>query len=224
MVHKVCTPPRMAAMRRTRSMRYQIYVMLFCLVIAGCASMKDTTTQRTTKKGKIVEEKTEQPKNPTVVIETSMGSITVELDAVHAPLHTANFIKLARQNFYNGTTFHRVIPGFMIQGGDPNSKNEDRATHGIGGPDYKIDAEIGLTHDRGVIAAARQGDQVNPKRQSSGSQFYITVVATKHLDGQYSVFGRVLDGMNVVDAIADVKRDARDNPLTPVIINKVTVR
>jgi cyclophilin family peptidyl-prolyl cis-trans isomerase len=185
---------------------------------------QENKKQRTQTKEHIVEQKITEPKNPTVLIETSMGSITVELDSVHAPLHTANFLRLARINYYNGTTFHRVIPGFMIQGGDPNSKNEDRGTHGIGGPDYKIDAEIGLTHNRGVLAAARQGDQVNPKRQSSGSQFYITVVPTKHLDGQYSVFGKVLDGMNVVDAIADVKRDARDNPLVPIIINKVTVQ
>lgn len=165
-----------------------------------------------------------EQKNETVIIETTLGTITVLLDGVHAPLHTANFVKLARRHFYDGTTFHRVIPGFMIQGGDPNSKNEDRSTHGIGGPGYTIDAEIGLRHERGVIAAARQGDQVNPKRQSSGSQFYITVVPTPHLDGQYSVFGKVIDGMNVVDAIAAVPRDPRDNPLTPVVVISVKVK
>jgi peptidylprolyl isomerase/peptidyl-prolyl cis-trans isomerase B (cyclophilin B) len=192
--------------------------------MAGCAVHKEINKQQPQTKGTTVDQTTEPGKMTTVVIETSMGNITVQLDGVHAPLHTANFLKLARMNFYNGTTFHRVIPGFMIQGGDPNSRNEDRSTHGIGGPDYKIDAEIGLTHDRGVIAAARQGDQVNPKRQSSGSQFYITVVPTKHLDGQYSVFGKVTEGMNVVDEIAAVKRDPRDNPLTPIIINKVTIK
>ncbi len=205
-------------------MNVKLYVLLSCLLMAGCTMPKEISKQNTQKKGNTVDEKTEQAKNPIVVIETSMGSITIQLDAVNAPRHTANFIKLAHLNFYSGTTFHRVIPGFMIQGGDPNSRNEDRSTHGTGGPSIKIDAEIGLSHDRGVIAAARQGDQVNPKRQSSGSQFYITVVATKHLDGQYTVFGRVIDGMSVVDAIAAVKRDPRDNPLEPVIINKVTVQ
>ncbi len=205
-------------------MKRTLYLILSCLVMAGCTMQNEITKQNTHKKGNTVEEQTEQPKNPIVVIETSMGSITVQLDAVNAPRHTANFIKLARQNYYSGTTFHRVIPAFMIQGGDPNSRNEDRSTHGTGGPSYKIDAEIGLSHNRGVIAAARQGDQVNPKRQSSGSQFYITVVPTKHLDGQYTVFGKVIDGMAVVDAIAEVKRDPRDNPLEPVTIIKVTVQ
>jgi cyclophilin family peptidyl-prolyl cis-trans isomerase len=203
------------------TMKHLFISMLVCLALGSCSSSHTGANRQNNLKDKHVD----QPvKNPTVIIETSMGSITVELDSVHAPKHTANFLKLAKQNFYNGTTFHRVIPGFMIQGGDPNSRNEDRATHGTGGPGYTTPAEIGLTHDRGVIAAARQGDQVNPKRESSGSQFYITVVATKHLDGQYSVFGRVSSGMDVVDKIAEVKRDPRDNPLTPVTIIKVTVQ
>ncbi len=197
---------------------------LLCLAMAGCTMQHKLTKQQPQKKDTPVEQTTEAPKSTTVVIETSKGSITVQLDGVNAPRHTANFIKLARQNFYSGTTFHRVIPGFMIQGGDPNSKNEDRTTHGAGGPEYKIDAEIGLAHERGVIAAARQGDQVNPKRQSSGSQFYITVVPTRHLDGQYTVFGKVIKGMEVVDAIAEVKRDVRDNPLDPIVIQKVSVQ
>jgi peptidyl-prolyl cis-trans isomerase B (cyclophilin B) len=194
--------------------------VLIGICMAGCSMHQAQKDQHTNSIGtEPLEQKTE-----TVVIETSLGTITLELDAEHAPLHTANFVKLARAKFYDGTTFHRVIPGFMIQGGDPNSRNEDRSTHGIGGPNYKIDAEIGLKHGRGVIAAARQGDQVNPKRQSSGSQFYITVVPTPHLDGQYSVFGKVTAGMEAVDAIAAVQRDARDNPLTPVVIKSVTVK
>jgi len=205
-------------------MKQTIYLAILCVAMAGCTMQNKLTKQQPQKKDTPVEQQTEAPKSTTVVIETSKGSITVQLDAVNAPRHTANFIKLARQNFYAGTTFHRVIPGFMIQGGDPNSKNEDRTTHGAGGPDYKIDAEIGLSHERGVIAAARQGDQVNPKRQSSGSQFYITVVPTRHLDGQYSVFGKVIKGMEVVDAIAEVKRDVRDNPIDPIVIQKVSVQ
>jgi cyclophilin family peptidyl-prolyl cis-trans isomerase len=158
-----------------------------------------------------------------VVIETSMGDITVKLLDDKAPKHAANFRKLANEKFYEGTTFHRVIPGFMIQGGDPNSKDADRSNDGLGGPGYTIEAELGVSHDRGVIAAARQGDQVNPERRSNGSQFYITVAPAKFLDGQYSVFGTVVSGMDVADKIAAVKRDARDNPIEKVIIKKVVV-
>lgn len=159
----------------------------------------------------------------TVIIETTMGNIVIALNDSVAPKHSANFRKLAQEGFYEGTTFHRVIPDFMIQGGDPNSKDDDRSNDGMGGPPYRIDAEIGLTHDRGVIAAARQGDAVNPLRQSNGSQFYITVVPTKFLDGQYSVFGKVIEGMDVVDKIVAVPRDARDNPIEKVVIKKVVV-
>ncbi|MFA6469273.1 MAG: peptidylprolyl isomerase [Bacteroidota bacterium] len=156
-------------------------------------------------------------------METSLGNITIQLNDSVAPKHSANFRKLAKDGYYDSTTFHRVIPNFMIQGGDPNSKAGDRSTHGMGGPEYRIDAEIGLTHDRGVIAAARQGDQINPQRMSNGSQFYITVVPTKFLDGQYTVFGKVVEGMDVADKIVAVPRDARDNPLEKVLIKKLTV-
>jgi cyclophilin family peptidyl-prolyl cis-trans isomerase len=158
-----------------------------------------------------------------VIIETTMGDITVALNDTAAPKHSANFRKLAQEGFFDSTTFHRVIPGFMIQGGDPNSKSGERHTHGMGGPEHRIDAEIGLTHDRGVIAAARQGDQFNPTRMSNGSQFYITVADAKFLDGQYSVFGKVVDGMNIADTIVAVPRDPRDNPLEKVMIKRVRV-
>ncbi|HTX17662.1 MAG TPA: peptidylprolyl isomerase [Bacteroidota bacterium] len=158
-----------------------------------------------------------------VVIETSMGNITVRLADDKAPKHAANFRKLAKEGFYAGTTFHRVIPGFMIQGGDPNSKDNDRSNDGLGGPGYTIDAEIGLPHDRGVIAAARQGDEINPQRKSNGSQFYITVADAHFLDGQYSVFGKVVKGMEVVDKIVAVPRDRNDNPIEKVVIKKVIV-
>ncbi len=128
-------------------------------------------------------------------IHTQKGNIVVELDAVAAPLHTNNFVFLARQGFFDGLTFHRVEPNFVIQGGDPSGT-------GAGGPGYRLPAEIGLPHHQGVIAMARQGDQVNPERLSSGSQFYITLQATPFLDGQYSVFGRVIEGFEVVQQIA----------------------
>jgi len=168
-----------------------------------------TTTSQPKKGKEHVAQKEDHLKKGEVVLETSMGNITIALNDSAAPLHAANFRKLAVEGFYDSTTFHRVIPGFMIQGGDPNSKDDDRSNDGMGGPDYKIPAEIGLPHVRGVIAAARQGDPVNPKRMSNGSQFYITVADAHFLDGQYSVFGKVVEGMDVVDAIAKVKTGNR---------------
>jgi cyclophilin family peptidyl-prolyl cis-trans isomerase len=153
----------------------------------------------------------------TVKISTKFGDILIELDEKAAPLTTANFKKLVADKFYDGTTFHRVIPGFMIQGGDPKSKDASlRAQHGTGGPGYTIPAEIGLPHVRGSVATARMGDQVNPKRESSGSQFFICVADTPHLDGQYTVFGRVISGLEVVDQIVAQRRDGRDNPVDRV--------
>jgi cyclophilin family peptidyl-prolyl cis-trans isomerase len=128
-------------------------------------------------------------------IRTNKGDIVVELDAISAPLHTNSFVFLAREGFYNDLTFHRVIPRFVAQGGDPIGS-------GTGGPGYRIPAEIGLPHQQGVIAMARQPDQVNPQRMSSGSQFYITLEPRPDLDqGGYSVFGRVTEGFDVVQQI-----------------------
>jgi cyclophilin family peptidyl-prolyl cis-trans isomerase len=198
----------------------QLMILLcgICFISAVlCAQQKKSTP----KKGKASVEKT---KEPLVVIETSLGNITVQLADDKAPKHAANFRKLAKEGFYAGTTFHRVIPGFMIQGGDPNSKDDDRSNDGLGGPNYRIDAEIGLPHERGVIAAARQGDPVNPERKSNGSQFYITVAPAKFLDGQYTVFGKVVKGMDVVDKIVAVPRDRNDNPIERIVIKKVNVQ
>jgi len=154
-----------------------------------------------------------------ITLTTSEGVIVIKLDAVAAPKHAENFKKLVKEGFYDGTTFHRVIPGFMIQGGDPLSKDQaKRSEHGTGGPGYTIPAEIGKKHKRGSLAAARQGDQVNPKRESSGSQFYICVVDTTFLDGQYTVFGEVIEGMDVADKIVAKPRDPRDNPKEPVTV------
>ncbi len=147
------------------------------------------------------------------VIETKLGTITIELDPLAAPLTVANFEKLIGEGFYNGTTFHRVIPDFMIQGGDPNSKGEDRSTYGKGGPDYTLQAEIKLKHKRGSVAMARLPNNVNPLKSSNGSQFYICVIDCPFLDGEYTVFGKVISGMEVVDRISMLQRDGRDNPL-----------
>ena len=147
-----------------------------------------------------------------VVVETKLGKIVIEFYDKDAPKTVANFIKLAKDGFYNGTTFHRVIPGFMIQGGDPNSKSADRSTHGTGGPGYTVEAEIKRDHTRGTVATARLGDQVNPDKRSSGSQFFINVKDNGFLNGGYTVFGNVIAGMDVADKIANVPRDGRDNP------------
>jgi cyclophilin family peptidyl-prolyl cis-trans isomerase len=127
-------------------------------------------------------------------IQTSKGDIKVVLDAGAAPEHVNNFIFLSNQGFYEGLTFHRVEPGFVIQGGDPLG-------NGSGGPGYTIPGEFKLKHIEGALAMARRPDQVNPNRESSGSQFYITLAPTESLDGQYSVFGHVEEGMDVVKAI-----------------------
>jgi peptidylprolyl isomerase len=127
-------------------------------------------------------------------ISAAKGDIVVQLDASAAPLTVNNFVFLARQGFYDGLTFHRVEPGFVIQGGDPLGD-------GTGGPGYTVPAEIGLPHTEGAIATARLSDEVNPERASSGSQFYITLAPTPQLDGAYTVFGQVVEGMDVVLAI-----------------------
>jgi len=198
--------------------------LLLCAVVVLAIPMPAQKKSTSKNKGTttVTQQKLQWSKG-TVIIETTFGNIVIALNDSAAPKHSANFRKLAKEGFYEGTTFHRVIPGFMIQGGDPNSKDDDRSNDGIGGPPYKIDAEIGLSHERGVIAAARQGDAVNPRRQSNGSQFYITVAEAKFLDGQYSVFGKVIEGMDVVDKIVAVPRDQRDNPIEKVVIKKVTV-
>jgi cyclophilin family peptidyl-prolyl cis-trans isomerase len=156
------------------------------------------------------------------VIETKFGRIAFEFYEKDAPKTVANFIKLAKEGFYNGTTFHRVIPGFMIQGGDPLSKTEDRQSHGKGGPGYTVPAEIKRDHKRGTVATARLGDAMNPEKASSGSQFFINVKDNGSLNGGYTVFGNVIAGMDVADKIVGVPRDGRDNPLEKVGM-KVTI-
>ncbi len=157
------------------------------------------------------------------VIETKFGKIVIEFYEKDAPKTSANFIKLANDGFYNGTTFHRVIPNFMIQGGDPLSKDANaRGRHGTGGPGYTTEAEIKRDHKRGTVATARTGDQVNPERRSSGSQFFINVKNNDSLNGGYTVFGEVIAGMDVADKIVAVPRDGRDNPDEPVTM-KVTI-
>ena len=165
------------------------------------------------------------PEEPVLEMVTSMGSMRIKLYK-ETPQHRDNFVKLARKGYYNGLLFHRVIKGFMIQAGDPLTRDTTKTDlYGSGGPGYTIPAEIvpGLTHKKGALAAARRGDSVNPEKESSGSQFYIVQDAAgcAHLDGEYTVFGEVTDGMSVIDNIAGVETNVRGLPLYPIKIISV---
>lgn len=148
--------------------------------------------------------------NPHAILKTKFGEMEIVLFPELAPKHVASFIKLAKSGFYNGTIFHRVIPGFMIQGGDPNTKDPSRKnTYGHGGPGYTLPAEFNkIRHERGIVSAARTADP-----NSAGSQFFIMVDKAPHLDGQYTVFGEVIRGIEIADQIVEQPRDLRDNPL-----------
>lgn len=155
------------------------------------------------------------------ILHTNQGDITLKFYNTDAPLTVNNFLKLAEEKFYEGTTFHRVIKGFMIQGGDPNSKDDDWSNDGQGGPGYTVPAEIKRKNTRGTIATARLSDQMNPKRDSSGSQFFINTVDNAFLDNQYTVFGEVVSGMDVVDKIESVKTNQNDHPLENMTITGI---
>lgn len=158
-------------------------------------------------------------KEEIAVIETTKGTIKIKFFPKIAPGHVDNFKDLAGKGFYDGTLFHRVIPGFMIQGGCPNSKDEDRSMHGTGGPGYTIREEFSDTpHKRGIVSMARAADP-----NSAGSQFFICVKDSRFLDGQYTVFGEVTEGMDVADEIVAAPRDGRDNPKDRIEMKKVTI-
>jgi peptidyl-prolyl cis-trans isomerase B (cyclophilin B) len=149
------------------------------------------------------------------IIETKFGNITLKFFPDTAPGHVKNFIDLAKKGFYDGTTFHRVIPGFMVQGGDPNSKNPDKKMHGMGGPGYTIKAEFNdRPHKRGTLSMARAASP-----DSAGSQFFICVKDSSFLDRQYTVFGEVESGMDVVDMIVSQPKDANNNPNDRIAMN-----
>ena len=226
--------------------RILIYLTAALVLLAGCKGNKEqlpasdeTTVEEEQTTEKTLEETTMNEKpaapvdkwaelgdEPTLKIKTTDGTMTVKLYA-DTPLHRDNFVKLAKKGFYNGILFHRIIKGFMIQGGDPLTKDSTQvAMYGTGGPGYTIPAEIvpGHTHKKGALAAARRGDQANPAKESSGSQFYIVQDAEgcKHLDGEYTIFGEVVDGLNVVDKIASERTDFRDRPIRKVEIISIT--
>lgn len=142
-------------------------------------------------------------------MQTGLGDIKIETLPEVAPETARNFEKLATSGFYDGTLFHRVIPGFMIQGGDPNTRDKPKSTWGTGGPGYSIKAEFNSTpHKRGAVSMARSADP-----NSAGSQFFIVTTDSPFLDGQYTVFGRAVSGMDVADRIVSLKRDSNDCPL-----------
>ena len=159
--------------------------------------------------------------SPKVQITTSAGVITVGLFADRAPNHVENFLKLSLNGYYDGTKFHRVIPGFMVQGGDPNTKAGDPLTWGQGGPEYKIAPELSdLYHFKGVLAMAKMGGETD----SSGSQFYITTGTPHHLDGQHTVFGVLLEGADVVRIIENAPSDPETSlPEEPTTITGMSV-
>ena len=153
--------------------------------------------------------KAEEVKGPTAIIKTKFGDMDIVFFSEKAPKHVENFIALAKSGFYNGTIFHRVIPGFMIQGGDPNTKDLTKPeTYGQGGPSQRLKAEFNdMPHRRGILSMARTSDP-----NSAGSQFFIVVKDSNFLDGQYTVFGEVVKGMEVADKIVSLPKNSRDLP------------
>ena len=194
-----------------------IVILLLCAVAAASGAVE--------KKGK----KKVAPRdyaNTLAILQTDMGDITLKFHYDVAPHHVENFVNLAEQGFYDGTLFHRVIPGFMIQGGDPLTKKPEdpRRPYGTGGnvvdgKEVRVKAEFNETpHKRGVVSMARAGDP-----NSASSQFFIVVKDSNFLDRQYSAFGEVVSGMEVADKIAAVPRNASDRPNSPVHIKKVVL-
>jgi len=178
------------------------YLVLFFIVLCTVSVSAEV------KNKKFNEEEIRKMAQTKAVIDTKFGKIEVKFFPDVAPNHVNNFIELAQRGFYDGTTFHRVIPGFMIQGGDPNSKDPDKLKHGTGGPGYTVKAEFNKKpHKRGTLSMARAAHP-----DSAGSQFFICVADSSFLDGQYTVFGEVVSGMDVADKIVSQPRDRRDNP------------
>ena len=213
-------------------------------MLAGCGSKTDTTDTTETTEATSADDETSDGAADTadtseneelltglhhVTIDVQdYGTISLELDADTAPISVTNFINLANEGFYDGLTFHRIISGFMIQGGDPFTRDTSAAAvakYGQGGPGYTIPAEFvpEYTHKKGALAAARRGDVANPMKESSGSQFYIVQnpETCAQLDGGYTVFGETVSGLDIIDRIAQVATDQRDKPLMDVRIKTV---
>lgn len=209
-------------MKQFSKVSLALLVGFILFLVAGCGTSiteDKTTSSSTQKKEEQVKKEQVIEKNPVATITMENNKIIkVELYPAIAPNTVNNFISLANSGFYNGLTFHRVIPDFMIQGGDPNGD-------GTGGPDYQIKGEFSsngfennLKHERGVISMAR-----SQAPDSAGSQFFIMVADAPHLDGEYAGFGKVIEGMDVVDEIVSVERDSEDKPLNEQKIKEVIV-
>ena len=180
----------------------RLSVFLAALAVAALVALSPGTS---TAEG---DKKVEAIKDTRAVIETKYGEIELKFFPEVAPGHVENFINLAKKGFYDGTIFHRVIPGFMIQGGDPNTRGADKGTYGTGGPGYTIKAEFNdRPHVRGALSMARSG-----RPDSAGSQFFIVVKDSHFLDFEYTVFGEVARGMEVADKVVNLPRDSRDLP------------
>ena len=220
-------------------MKTSFCVLLSCFVLAGCGNNAARKAEEQAQiaaadslaaaqaEQKLSEKIASLPEEPVFDIITTMGVIKVKLYA-KTPKHRENFERLALSKFYDGILFHRVINGFMIQTGDPLTKDPEApaSSYGTGGPGYNVSAEFvpEYTHLKGALAAARRGDAANPLKESSGSQFYIVQdpFACSHLDGEYTIFGQTIEGFDVIDAIASVETDGRDRPLQDVKI--VTIK
>ena len=199
-----------------KKIAYFLTVLLTAIGLSACTCQRQQKEQNTS---------TQTVMEPLYDINTTMGTIRVKLYA-QTPKHKQNFEKLAAEGFYNDILFHRVINGFMIQAGDPLTKDPANADlYGTGGPDYTVPAEFvpEYRHLKGALAAARKGDFVNPSKASSGSQFYIVQDERNcaQLDGQYTVFGQTVEGFDVIDKIAAVETNERACPLEPVRILSV---
>lgn len=202
-------------------MKRIVLILAAAMAIASCACRNESEQAAETQ----TEMENTQIFEPEFDMVTSHGTMRLKLYSM-TPKHRDNFVKLVKEHYYDGLRFHRVIEGFMIQGGDPYSRDTSKVDlWGQGGPDYTVPAEFvnQYWHKKGAIAAARKGDMANPTKASSGSQFYIVhdENACLHLDGQYSIFGEVIEGLDVIDKIAAVETDYYDRPMEDVMIIKV---
>ena len=197
------------------------YILALALMLSGCGQTSDNkNAENSTNKTEIA-----MNNQPIFDIVTTYGTMRVQLYD-KTPLHRDNFVKLVSEKYYDGIRFHRVIEGFMIQTGDPYSREINQINKwGIGGPGYTVPAEFvdEYTHKKGALAAARKGDIANPRKASSGSQFYIvhSEQACAPLNGEYTVFGEVIEGLDVIDAIATTATDRYDRPYEDVIITTI---
>ena len=193
-------------MRVVQGTTMTILALLVAMSWAGVSAAADATAQPVAEGGA-------RGDALHALITTKFGDMELRFFPDKAPKHVANFLKLSRQGFYDGTIFHRIIPGFMIQGGDPYTKDPGKKSlYGTGGPGHSVNAEFNdIPHKRGIVSMARSRDP-----NSAGSQFYIVVKDSPFLDGEYTVFAEVVKGMEVADKIVSQPRDMRDNPVARI--------